>query len=267
MLRHKGRVLIVPDQWSGSVQQYYHFLLGYLAPTLSWCATRRSPKITVRDSGPMNRWFEFVSPLVDVEVISVGDALHVFAGKRQRSIVLKGFDYPDSFSRKKLAHFRRTMLEITTVGPSASSPIVAISDRIQSDAFFHSSGAEVPLSGAERRSVPNLYEAAEGLCLGESIMVFDPSDMSPPEQIEAHANVRVLVGQHGAGLTNMVWMKPGGVIIEIHPPLPAEAIHTFRKLAEACGHHYVTIPQSSVHSPIEPQLFADTVMRHVRTYL
>ena len=26
------RIILVPDQWSGTVQQYYHFLLGYLAP-------------------------------------------------------------------------------------------------------------------------------------------------------------------------------------------------------------------------------------------
>lgn len=45
--------------------------------------------------------------------------------------------------------------------------------------------------------------------------VLDFNRMSLPEQIQAMANAKVLVGIHGAGLTNAAFLPPGGLLIEI----------------------------------------------------
>ncbi len=246
----KGRTALVPNQWSGSVQQYYHFLLGYLAPVILWLDRTGAQSITVRDCGPMNRWFDVLPDSVDVEVMQVGHFLHVFAGDLQPCVVLRGMDYPDEFSRRDLSRFRERLMELVSV-PEVEPSAVTILDRRPADPFYFTRESEIDLAGAERRSVPNLGNWAEGIRDRVSLDFFDATDLSVREQVERSVGTRVLVGQHGAGLANMVFMRPGGTVIEIHPPLPEEAVHTFRRLSAACGHEYVTVPQADVHAPVD----------------
>jgi hypothetical protein len=49
----------------------------------------------------------------------------------------------------------------------------------------------------------------------------------------------------------MIWMQKGSTVIEIHPPLPDEAIDVFRLLAKALEHHYIRIAQSHVHADVD----------------
>ena len=60
-----------------------------------------------------------------------------------------------------------------------------------------------------------------------------------------------LVGQHGAGLTNMIWMKPGGTIIEILSPQPDYVMGIYANLAKACGHTHLVVHQEHDHAPID----------------
>jgi capsular polysaccharide biosynthesis protein len=41
--------------------------------------------------------------------------------------------------------------------------------------------------------------------------------MSLPQQIEAFRRARVVVGAHGAGLTNVLFCRPDTIIVEIFP--------------------------------------------------
>lgn len=244
----KGRVAVVPNQWSGSVQQYYHFLLGYLAPVLLWLDDNGTERITLRDCGPMNPWFEVLDDVTNVELMQVGHFLHVYAGKLQPSIVLRGMDYPDSFDPKRLARFRMRMHELLDV-PTTSATATTVLVRTPANPFYFTPESEIDLAGAERRSVPNLAEWGAATAL--PVDVIDSAAMSAHEQVAVSSATRVLVGQHGAGLTNMVFMPPGGTVIEIHPPLPQEAVNTFRSLAAACGHTYATVAQRDVHAPVD----------------
>jgi hypothetical protein len=49
----------------------------------------------------------------------------------------------------------------------------------------------------------------------------------------------------------MIWMQKSSTVIEIHQPLPEEAIDVFRLLAKALGHNHIRITQSHVHAKID----------------
>jgi len=255
-------VALVPNQWSGSVQQYYHFLLGYLAPTLVWLEHSHSSQITVRDCGPMNRWFERVLHREDVEIMQVGHFLHVFAGELQPCVVLRGMDFPDEFDARKLARFQHAMFERLDINSTTPSQ-VSVVDRSVTDAFYSSAESEIDLAGAARRSTPNLHTWVKERQGATDIDYFDATTMAIEDQVQRFARTRTLVGQHGAGLTNMVFMPRGGTVIEIHPPLPAEAVDTFAKLARACGHRYIRVPQPDVHEEVDPDAL-DRALNEVR---
>ena len=254
------RVVLIPNQWNGSVQQYYHFLLGYLAPVFAWAESNPGKPIAVRDCGPMNRWFELLKPQFDVEIMTVGDVLHVLAGNLQPNRVLRGMDYPDHFSRHDIGTFadRTRQIARERFPDDLNGTSIVVSDRASSDDFFATPAAEWPESGSQKRSVPNLQEVARSLDPAHT-RILDGATTSIEEQILTHSQARILVGQHGAGLTNMIWMQPGSSVVEILPPMPADATNIFRNLAETLGIRYITVNQESVHAPINPRELLNAV--------
>lgn len=255
------RTVLIPNQWNGSVQQYYHFLLGYLAPIFEWTAKNPGREIGVRDCGPMNRWFDLLRPETDVEIMTVGDVLHVLAGNLQPNQVLRGMDYPDSFSKRDISAFAdrtRAIASQRYQQPQRDSPSIVVSDRTSSDEFFATPAAEWPESGSQKRSVPNLGETARSWQRSD-LRVLDGATTDMLEQILLHSSAQVLVGQHGAGLTNMIWMQPGAHVVEILPPMPTDAGGIFAHLADALGLRYTVIAQDSLHAPIDAELLTQTV--------
>jgi hypothetical protein len=77
-------------------------------------------------------------------------------------------------------------------------------------------------------------------------------DMSFREQVALLSRTKVLIGIHGAGLTNMMFMPPGGTVIELLPKRNGvfdynRIRNSFRhdacyvRLAQAFGHTYVPV--------------------------
>ena len=256
----RNRTVLIPNQWNGSVQQYYHFLLGYLAPIFQWTTHHPGVPIAVRDCGPMNRWFDLLNPQTNVEIMHVGDVLHVLAGNLQTNKVLTGMDFPDRFSRRKInefASYTRALAHQRREVPRATYQVI-VSDRASHDEFFASPAAEWPESGSQKRSVPNLSDLVESWGRSD-VLLMDGATTDIYEQIMRHSQATVLVGQHGAGLTNMIWMAPGSHVIEILPPMPDDAQGIFRALARALGLRHTLIPQESVHSPIDGDILARAI--------
>ena len=257
-----ARTVLVPNQWNGSVQQYYHFLLGYLAPVFAWSRKNPGKAFAVRDCGPMNRWFELLRPQWDVEVMNVGDVLHVLAGQLQPTKILRGMDFPDSFVSHDIQEFADTTRRLAAgrFESRLDERAIIVSDRASSDEFFSTPAAEWPESGSQKRSVPNLRDVV--LSWNRSDVNFmDAATVDIYEQILAHSSARILIGQHGAGLTNMIWMPTGSHIIEILPPMPADAQEIFAKLASAMGMHYSVVEQASVHAPVDADLLTQALSR------
>ena len=66
------------------------------------------------------------------------------------------------------------------------------------------------------------------------VRIIDFSKLSFEETIRICAETKILIGQHGAGISNCVFMRPGSKIIEYEPiTLPCYYI-----LAKACGLQY-----------------------------
>lgn len=248
---------LVPAQWGGSVQHYYHFLLAYLFPVTLWVADHPDARPVVRDCGPMNPWFDVVSE-GGFTVVPPGVMLHHFA-RGAPATVLPASDDPESFDGHRLARFRTEVLERAGVEAPEEASSIMLVRRGRSDPYYATEASEQRSSGAFRRSIPNVADLADALSARWPTRLVDPAELDPAEQLRLHAGTRTLIGQHGAGLANMIWMPPGSAVIEVLPPMPDHLSVIFANLAAALGHRYTVIPQQDAHAPVDADELASAV--------
>jgi hypothetical protein len=246
--------LLLPVLWSGSVQHFYHFLFGYLLPVSSWLQEEGTEKFSVRDCGTMNRWWKLLGDDIDLEILSPGKALQRLLQHEQSSVSLAPLDDPSTYCEELLTHFRSMGHAYAGIDISIPTETLLV-DRAPGDAFFASSESEIEGSGRERRSLPNASEIGAALRAPLTYLEY----LSPLEQIRLLASTHLLIAQHGAALANMVWMPPGGRVVEIQPPQAPIPADMFRRLAEECRLDHSIVPQEHDHAPVEVQQIINSI--------
>ncbi|HVU98016.1 MAG TPA: glycosyltransferase family 61 protein [Puia sp.] len=120
----------------------------------------------------------------------------------------------------------------------------------QVNRFYREHAAGVTVPGVERLYVSRklasrrkVVNEAELLPLLEKFgfTVFYPEKHSFLEQVAIFSRVRWLVGEHGSGLTNLLFMPPGGAVLELHKNRTNELDHPsclFWYMAEALDIDY-----------------------------
>ena len=89
--------------------------------------------------------------------------------------------------------------------------------------------------GTAHRRVTNEGELIQAL-EREGFTVFDGKNVSFEDELKLFANADMIVGVHGAGMTNIVAARPGTKIIEIFDPL--HFVESYCNLTDALGLRY-----------------------------
>jgi Glycosyltransferase 61 len=260
---------------AGSCEHFYHFLLGYLLPLAAYIVRRGIPEdraILLRDCGPLDH---ILRELALPGLLLCERLTHASIRKTLQhspwaeTDEIKGFDlghlpgeesYYDAasigigvrFLRKRLApaiETAKTELNASWTG----SPRVLMIERGEADPFYDSSVVEVKSSANQRRSIGNHAEVAACLAAGypgfRSVRL---ETTSLAEQVAWFELTDILVAQHGAALSNMIWMRPGAHVIEIDPDTPSGVRILFRRLAEVCEVSYACLRQAAgTFGPVE----------------
>jgi hypothetical protein len=93
-------------------------------------------------------------------------------------------------------------------------------------------------SDAEERRVINEVEILEEL-FDNGFEVISLSNLPLVQQVELFSEAKIIVGSHGAGLTNVVFCQPSSVLIEFRPEWRKRDY--FEKLARLVGMEYYSI--------------------------
>jgi hypothetical protein len=95
--------------------------------------------------------------------------------------------------------------------------IILIERSFPSDFYLKSS--EIKGGGSLRRSIKNhkqLKEALENLVSDEyNFLNVQLEKLTFHDQVNLFANAALVIGQHGAGLTNILWMKSNSIVLEL----------------------------------------------------
>ncbi len=252
------RTIILPWNTNGSVEHYYHFLLGYLLPLAIRCDQGGRTPFWVRDCGPMNRIFGELSSRWMIDLLEPGEHLEESALERASYVV--GMDAPTRYEQEKLNMAAAAVRDALGVVPVAEvdrgiARILVVS-RGEPDPYYSEERSEIKASGTDRRSIPNLSDVASALADLGTVTVCGLERATLAEQVQVFQAADIVVAQHGAALANLVWCRPGTGVVQIDPT--GKGFY-FSRLSQTLGCEHVRIPQESVHAPVDPTAIRGSV--------
>lgn len=265
--------MLVPGTLWGPLTGFYHFLTGYLLPIALWLEGREGERIVVADCGPLNPWFDVLVPRDAVRFLPPGEMLREVARGAEGAVVLRNLDDPFLYVPEELQRFRTIVvgrLGLPDVGHPGHPPAlpdgrVLMLDRTFVDPYYledRFKASRFPGTGPTRRTIPNIDRVEAAIARDAEVVREDLAAASPAEQVTRVAGSRVLVAQHGAGLTNMFWLPPGSSVLEILPPMHARLnASNYAMLARDLGHTYAVVHQDDLHAPVDPERIASEVRR------
>lgn len=245
MLRRWGKypILLLPLQ-RGPLHGFFHFFMGYFLPVFGFRLKHPHKKIAVMDSAPLNTWFDLL-PGPGPEIVPRDKVVKIaylarFAryarGFRVKAFV--GWDKSDRYSKRDLATLRDALREHTSSSAGSVStrrPQIIILGRDFTPRHY---AENLPTRyGTAKRNVPNLKEVVSALSKEWDIELVDGATISPVEMVAKCLSASVLIGQHGAALTNLFFLTPGSHVVEIGWPELAdnEFLDMYRKMSHELG--------------------------------
>jgi hypothetical protein len=246
-------VLLPKIPRGGSVEHFYHFMMSYFLPLDDYIGREQPESIVVRDCGPMNPWFELLDPNTSIEIRPARQFASDESGKFPGAVYVKTLEIKSWAQARAIRAARKRILVRHGLGLTRpSDETLTLINRMPALPFYHEE-ADIRGSGAERRSLPNFAELRQALGEVMPLKVFEGEHLTPLEQVRQVNSTTMLVGQHGAGLTNVIWMTPGATVVEILPDTMTGKVGRghIREIAQACGHSYRMVRQQDNHTPVD----------------
>lgn len=252
---------------NGRVVHYHHFLLAFLVPlilSLQSGLIRRST-IAFPDMGSLNEKVKEVTKhfgfRAEVYPRGLGSVFSKIEGVR--IFPLKSRDAPQVYGNQLsdldfsiLDDFREDLLsgndinehsyDVLLINRSSSSPYY-MSKRYIREFGKSRQGA----GGASRRSVPNTMDLERALREVGRVRAIDLENISLKDTVQAFRDARVVVAQHGAALSNLVWCRKSAGVLEVVPVgYFFQEARIFRSLALARKLNHMCIPQEHEHASV-----------------
>lgn len=245
-----------PGSSVGSVQHFYHFLFDYLLPLfeLELSDGVAGKGHVIRDCGPMNVWLDFVfGENAFVRVSRETFARDASRRLRNRQIQLDRFanrrGIPIDIVRftEVVAAFRNKFLP-----PVARRDNVTILDRRPPPAFYLDGSAELEGGGSTRRSISNLDRLTEHISTHSAAILVAFEDTSPAEQLRIINQTDVLIGQHGAGLSHLLFLHDNAALVELNTA--NHLLPHFRLLSEKTEREYHGLVIDGFHATLSAEM-------------
>lgn len=108
-----------------------------------------------------------------------------------------------------------------------------------------SSGRRIYISRRDASSRRLVNESAvERSLIAHGFEIVRLGEISLREQIDLFSGAQIVVGVHGAGLTNVLFCPKGARVVEIYTPL--HKVSSMRILSALCGHQHSMVPAENV---------------------
>jgi hypothetical protein len=271
----------------GSVEHFYHFLLGFFVPLIFHLFRKwehaQFRRLIIRSCGPLDL---LIRELGDnrIEIIDKDEHRQIVRSTASNSatctdilmpvklrfVTIRGCDCPAAYDKRKFARAREALLSIDSIrsemhslndhSPCGNARILLI-QRGPSLDFYHSERSERRRSGQERRSIANHEELHQWLRLDhDGCLNVMPEKLTFARQFALFSWADIIIAQHGAALANILWARPSATVIEILPnTLSSDRKDLFRCLARCMGLRYRRVRQDHEHSDVDIEEIREVV--------
>lgn len=262
----------------GSIQHYYHFLLGYLLPLVHWLFVEKNisnyENIYIDDPKIMKKHLGVIFP---EKVKFYRDD---FCSEVKIAKTLYGFDqkdhYPINSIKESTKELKKLLSSAQTFDKENNDNVkkgkILVIDRCKPDEFYKSDECQRKGSGSDRRSTPNLINI-KNLIKKYDYKFINLEDESLKNQIELFGGHEFIVAQHGAALSNIIFCNLNSIIIEIRPRRDEsdsflsvsqyEQQNHFENLSKSLGLEYFEVFQEHNHSEFNIDEIVDIIKQKI----
>tara|TARA_X000000950_G_C13733914_1_gene585469 strand:+ start:71 stop:907 length:837 start_codon:yes stop_codon:yes gene_type:complete len=263
----------------GSVQHYYHFILGYLLPLIHWLYIEKNifnyEYIYIDDPKIMKKHLKNIFPK---KIKFYREDYH---SEINMSKTLIGFDQKDNYPLKLIRESTEELkcllsnsqiFEKENNIDSEKTKKILIINRCKPDKFYSSDECERKGSGIERRSTPNLINI-KNLLENYNYKFIDLENDSLKNQIKLFGEHDFIIAQHGAALSNIIFCKKNSIIIEIRPRRDKKDSvlnssqykqqNHFEILSQSLGLKYFEVFQEHNHSEFNLKDIVDLIKKNI----
>lgn len=229
-------------------QHYFHFLYGYIIPF-------------VNRFDPSNNLYLFDScgPVMNQIILGLDKyQIEIYDGHQFDSeFYLDPHDNKD-FIGLNIDLTRKRMFSLIESEPNSSKKDILVIYRENPDPFYINE-AEREGSGSSRRSIPNIFEIHAAVSQKiPKCKILALEGMSLKDQIITFRDASCVILQHGAAMANLIWCRPGTLVIEIGPE---DEISYYNKLVKMLKLRRHQVVQDHAHAAVDFKTIVDLVCK------
>ena len=250
----------------GSVEHYYHFLLGFLLPLINYRFFLRADfgDVLIRSCGVLDPLINELN-IPGVFIISKDDHSRLAANQQGDHLYasINGFDSPHHNHQREPKRCReKVLLRLGLHGKEFSHndsirPRVLMINRLPADPFYESEECEIKTSGSGRGSIPNFNEMVSALSAFKPTAI-TLEGLSLREQAWLFREHDLIIAQHGAALANLIFCRESTRVIEICPREKIDEFQSngdfFAELASQLNLRFHRMIQADSHAMVSPGL-------------
>ena len=227
---------VPPKNAGGNIEHYYHFIFNLILP-LSYILEEIPQGVifSLHEFGVFSKRLELIFPgrfKIEPRNYNPKDIKTIqLIGMNPRFVHL---------STNVLEKFKTNIFRSLSINQYQQPNKILLIERLPPEDYYLEK-ATIKGGGTLRRSIKN----HEDLTIAISAMVKAPFEfhnlqlekISFKEQVQLFDQAIVVVAQHGAGLSNCVWMKQSSFVIELFDPTSSPAFKVINKIKK--NNHYI----------------------------
>lgn len=250
-----------PRKDFGWKDHFFHFLLGYLLPSLDYSIKNAQRDLSFEDCGPlMERRLVEACDLLGLNLKSndstmIGTIQEIQVCRWDICLRRSDGSLPtENFIRKFRKEIDNVRTEILSksieVAPpeAANKKCIVVLKRSEPHPYYRTDGpSSFPGYGSERRQLTNSIAIANLIeTFGFQAKILDLSTLSFLDQVKTFRDARAVIGARGAEFANVLWMKQASDALMFATPLDKPS-HAARTLALTMGVRFAEVPVAKKH--------------------
>ena len=207
--------LLPPKGCGGNVEHYFHFLFDLVFPLFKIIKEIPSnSKFYLFEFGVLSK---FIPELFGDQVVLVKRADKPTDIKVMPLIGMHPSCVPATL--KQLDEFVHNIFHHFNIKRNHNPQKILLIERLPPEKYFLKD-AKIKGAGASRRAITNheeLKAAIESAVLPSyEFQNVQLENMTLRQQVSVFNDAKIVIGQHGAGLGNMIWMNKNAIVVEIN---------------------------------------------------